>query len=103
VGNKKYTYAFPNPFSPSSEPIRLHYSIEAGNTATQAISIHIFDYAMHPVRTLIQQASRVSGKEFDETWNGRNDKGSIVTNGVYFYRVEIGDQSPLWGKIMVLR
>jgi hypothetical protein len=32
-----------------------------------------------------------------------NDNRSLVTNGVYFYRVEIGDQSPLWGKIMVLR
>jgi hypothetical protein len=103
VGNKKFTYAFPNPFAPSNESVRLHYSIEAGTAAAQDISIHIFDFAMHPVRTVIQNASRLSGKEYDEPWNGRNDNGSIVANGVYFYRVEIGDQSPLWGKIMVLR
>jgi hypothetical protein len=58
---------------------------------------------MHPVRTLIQKASRFSGKEYDEVWNGRNDNLSIVANGVYFYRVEIDNQEPIWGKIMVLR
>ena len=103
VGNKNFTYAFPNPFAPSNEPVRLHYSVHVNNSITQDVSIRIFDYAMLPVRTLIQKASRFSGKEYDEIWNGRNDKSSIVANGVYFYRVEIGDQSPLWGKILVLR
>jgi hypothetical protein len=103
VGNKIFTYAFPNPFAPSNESVRLHYSISSNNSATQEVSIRIFDYAMLPVRTLIQKASRLSGKEYDEIWNGRNDNSSIVANGVYFYRVEIGDQSPVWGKILVLR
>ena len=101
--NKNSTYAFPNPFSPSSEPVRLHYSISNASLGTQEVSIHIFDFAMLPVRTLIQKASRSSGKEYDEIWNGRNDNRSMVVNGVYFYRVEINDQSPQWGKIMVLR
>jgi hypothetical protein len=58
---------------------------------------------MFPVRTLIQKAPRLNRKEYDEIWNGRNDNGSIVANGVYFYRVEIGNQAPVWGKILVLR
>ena len=58
VGNKKITYAFPNPFSPNNEPVRLHYSLSTGTAGTQAVSIRIFDYAMLPVRTLIQNASR---------------------------------------------
>jgi hypothetical protein len=103
VMNKNITYAYPNPFAPSSEPVRLHYSINANASLTQDVSIRIFDYAMLPVRTLIQKTSRLSGKEYDEIWNGRNDHNSIVANGVYFYRVEIGDQSPLWGKILVMR
>jgi ligand-binding sensor domain-containing protein len=103
VSAKNTTYAFPNPFTPSGEPVRLHYSVTTGNSAGQDVSIRIFDYAMLPVRTLIQKAPRLSGKEYDEIWNGRNDNNSIVANGVYFYRIEIGDQSPLWGKILVLR
>ncbi|MGD1044674.1 MAG: hypothetical protein ABR936_04990 [Bacteroidota bacterium] len=103
VGTKNITYAFPNPFSPSNEPVRLHYSVSTDHSVTQEVSIRIFDFGMLPVRTLIQKASRMSGKEYDEIWDGKNDNRSIVTNGVYFYRVEIGDQSPMWGKILVLR
>ena len=103
VGDKNFTYAFPNPFAPNNEPVRLHYRAGAAYSGTHEISIRIFDYAMLPVRTLIQKAPRLSGKEYDEIWNGRNDNNAIVANGVYFYRVEIDDQSPLWGKILVLR
>jgi hypothetical protein len=103
VGNKNITYAFPNPFAPNNEPVRLHYSVNAESAGTQDVSIRIFDFAMLPIRTLIQNASRSNGKEYDEIWDGKNDNHSIVANGVYFYRVEIGNQSPLWGKIMVLR
>jgi hypothetical protein len=103
IGIKNFTYSFPNPFAPTNEPVRLHYSISTEHSGTQEVSIRIFDYAMLPVRTLIQKASRLSGKEYDEIWNGRDDNRSIVTNGVYFYRVEIGDQTPIWGKILVLR
>ena len=103
VINKKFTYAFPNPFAPSNEPVRLHYSLGTEPTGTQKVSIVIFDYAMLPVRTLIQNASRLNGKEYDEIWDGKNDSHSMVVNGVYFYRVDIGNQTPIWGKIMVLR
>jgi photosystem II stability/assembly factor-like uncharacterized protein len=103
VENNKKTYSFPNPFSPNNEPVRLHYSLGTTNSGIKEISIRVFDYAMQPVRTLIQNASRWSGKEYDEIWNGKNDNRSIVANGVYFYRVEINDQAPIWGKILVLK
>jgi hypothetical protein len=102
VSSSNSTYAYPNPFTPSGESVRLHFGVPAASAA-QDVSIRIFDYAMLPVRTLIQKVARPAGKEFDEIWNGRNDNNSIVANGVYFYRVEIGDQTPIWGKILVLR
>ncbi|MBN1399132.1 MAG: hypothetical protein JXA06_13945 [Bacteroidetes bacterium] len=103
VGNENRTYAYPNPFAPDDEPVRIHYSTGAGQGNSKDVTIRIFDYAMHPVRTLIQKASRLSGNEYDEIWDGRNDNRSLVANGVYFYRVEIGGNSPLWGKILVLK
>ena len=103
VENNKRTYSFPNPFSPNNEPVRLHYSLGTTNSGIKDITIHIFDYAMQPVRTLIQNASRLSGKEYDEIWDGKNDNRSLVANGVYFYRIEMSDQTSLWGKIIVLK
>jgi len=103
VRNENHTYAYPNPFAPDDEPVRLHYSLGTIQSGLQEVTIRIFDYAMQPVRTLIQKASRLSGYEYDEIWDGKNDNRSLVTNGVYFYRLEIGNQSALWGKILVLK
>ena len=103
VGKENRTYSFPNPFSPDDEPVRLHYSLISDISGMRNVTIRIFDYAMQPVRTLLQNASRQAGREYDEIWDGKNDNRSIVTNGVYFYRVEIADQAPMWGKIFVLR
>jgi hypothetical protein len=103
IQNEKSTYAYPNPFAPDDEPVRLHYSLGTSNTGNKEITIRIFDFGMIPVRTLIQKASRTSGKEYDEIWDGRNDNRALVNNGVYFYRIEIGDQAPLWGKILAIQ
>ena len=103
IQNENRTYAYPNPFAPDDEPVRLHYSLGTSNSGIKEITIRIFDYAMQPVRTLLQKASRLSGKEYDEIWDGKNDNRSIVANGVYFYRVEMNDQAPIWGKILVLK
>jgi flagellar hook assembly protein FlgD len=36
-------------------------------------------------------------------WDGRDDSGNIVPNGVYFYRVDVDSDTPLFGKVMVLQ
>lgn len=98
------TYSYPNPFSPSAEPTRIHYSLDDFSSGAGAqINIRIFDFSMRPVRTLLQNATRRGGLEYDEIWNGRSDRNDLVANGVYFYRIEIENQSPLWGKILVIR
>jgi len=102
VLNRNKTYAYPNPFAPDDESTRIHYAIENGSSATQSVTIRIFDFAMHPVRTIIQNAPRQTGKEYDEIWDGKNNNNTVVANGVYFYCVETGN-SKQWGKILVLR
>lgn len=98
AGSSRTTYSYPNPFSPNLEITRIHYSAQNTNN----VSVDIFDFGMNLVRTIIRNAARNSG-ELDEIWNGLNDGGKPVANGVYFYRVKIGGDEPLWGKIMVLR
>jgi flagellar hook assembly protein FlgD len=34
-------------------------------------------------------------------WNGRDDDGALVANGVYFYKITT-DNNSYWGKVMVL-
>ena len=92
------TFAFPNPFSPNNEVVRIKYKIESSSDVT----IRIFDFGMNLVRTLIQNASRGANDDQIEIWNGKDEKGKFVPNGVYFYRIDIGSNAPIFGKIMVI-
>ncbi len=100
VGIGPATYSYPLPFSPNQEVVRIHYGLQ-GQSAP--VTIRIFDFAMQPVRTLLRNAFRPSSMEQDEIWNGNDDQGRRVTNGVYFYRIEIANRTPVWGKIMVIQ
>ncbi|MDP4197681.1 MAG: hypothetical protein Q8940_21725, partial [Bacteroidota bacterium] len=103
-------FAYPNPFSPDVESVNIKYST-GGIRAN--VTIRIFDFGMNLVRTVIQNAERGNPIHSLETgnaekngvvdfWDGRDDKGNVVPNGVYFYRIDVGSNSPVYGKIMVL-
>ena len=92
-------YAYPNPFAPDDEPLRIHY--RSGSSGS--VSIRIYDFAMMPVRTLLQNATRAPGMEHDEIWDGKNDAGTQVANGVYYIEVRIGDEDPVWTKAIALQ
>lgn len=94
------TYAAPNPFSPNYEVARIFY--KSGKSSSK-ITIKIFDFGMNPVRTVIQNAMRNSPDELFTIWDGKNNEGYQVANGVYFYRIEIDEDTPVWGKILVLQ
>jgi hypothetical protein len=93
------TYFYPNPFSPNLDIGRIHYY---ANTPGSHVTIRIYDFSMHVVRTLLQNAIRPAGQA-DERWDGTGDKGKLVDNGVYFYSVTINNDAPAWGKILVVR
>ncbi len=93
------TYAFPNPFSPAQELVKIKYAINSGAEVT----IRIMNFGMELVRVLIQNSQRGTGEQI-EYWDGKDEIGNIVTNGVYFYRIDSEVFSePLFGKIMVLK
>ncbi len=109
LGSKNEAYAYPNPFSPRLETAKIKYStggVEA------SVTIRIFNFEMKYVRTLIQNARRGSpyhtvtfsgeGGVID-FWDGKDDAGNDVPNGVYFYRIDINGNEPVFGKIMVLQ
>lgn len=94
------TYAAPNPFAPDDEVVRIFYKT---GKATSQITIRVFDFGMQPVRTVIQNATRNSADEIFTQWDGKNDKGRQVANGVYFYRIKVDNEDEYWGKILVLQ
>lgn len=91
-------YAYPNPFSPRFESTRIHFTT---GDAAGSVSIELFDFGMNRVRTLLSGAQRQG--ERDELWDGGDDSGMTVKNGVYFYRVVVNGDDAIWGKIMVLQ
>jgi hypothetical protein len=99
VGTASTTYAYPNPFSPDQEIVRLHY---ATGSIPASVTIEVFDFGMNRVRTVVKDAQRSGTQEYDEIWDGRDDARNFVTNGVYFYRVVLNNGDPTWGKVMVL-
>lgn len=113
LSSRTDSHAYPNPFSPKTDICKIKYS--TGGT-TQQVTVRIFSFSMKYVRTIINNASRcypASGTYSDgvqansdsgrETWDGKDDAGNVVPNGVYFYRIDVGSQDPIFGKIMVLQ
>lgn len=95
------SYVFPNPFSPrNDEGLKFKYTTEG---VTSNVTIRIYDFAMNYVRTVIQNTPRNISSDIERvTWDGKDDSGEVVSNGVYFYRIDVGDRDPLYGKIIVM-
>ncbi len=94
-------YAAPVPFSPNRGlgVCRFHYRPPQNSNVT----IEIFDFAMRLVKTVIQDASRQGGVQYDtDSWDGKNEKGDLVANGTYFFRIDFGNEKK-WGKLVVLK
>ncbi len=100
VNGKKETYAYPNPFAPDDEIVRLHYSTQNRNAT---VTVRVFDFGMNLVRTVVNKVQRNGQLEQDEIWDGKSDSGTQVANGVYFYHVVVDSDEPVWGKILVIQ
>jgi hypothetical protein len=95
-------YAYPSPFSPivsSGARVRIHHR----PLKDSYVTIKIYDFAMNLVTTVIDNQFRYGGKDYDEPWDGRNDRKDLVANGVYFFRVETSSGQKEWGKLVILK
>ena len=95
------TYCYPNPFSPRQEQLKIKYSTGGKE---KFVTVRIYDFGINYVRTVIQNVPRNRTIEgAPEFWDGRDDNGNLLPNGVYFYRVDIDDEEPLFGKIIYMQ
>jgi len=99
------TYAYPNPFSPMRHNVingEGHVRIQYNTTSETTVSIKIFDFGMNLVKDLVSDKPRPSSGDYYELWDGRNENGIYVANGVYFYKLELSGEKTAWGKIVVI-
>jgi len=92
-------YCYPNPFNPEHENVNLRYSLAKEGKVT----INIYDVGGNPVKTILNKESQSAAVEYSISWDGRNEAGNMVTNGVYFFIIESSSGERAVGKIAILR
>ena len=77
--------ANPNPFINSTE---ISFILPAGENAEE-ISLKIFDLSGRLIKTLVEKAY-IPGY-YTTSWDGKDNNGKNVANGIYFYQLEAGN------------
>jgi hypothetical protein len=96
-------FAYPSPFSPIAST-RKGTTIHYMPPKTTAVTIRIYDFNLDLVRTVVDNEIRFAGIDVDnDVWDGRNDKGKLVANGIYFYNIKLGTGEDWWGKVAVVK
>lgn len=73
----------PNPFAPGTS-IRFNLASAARE---MTVRLDVFDLQGRAVRHLYE--ARLTGGDYEVSWDGRTDLGTPVGSGVYFYRLEV--------------
>jgi len=100
---KEEHFAYPSPFSPIASTRKgttIHYMPPQTTTAT----IKIYDFNLDLVSVVIENETRTADIDADnDVWDGRNDNGDLVANGIYFYNIKLGTGEDWWGKVAVVK
>ncbi len=84
---------YPNPFNPSTV-------IEFDLPAPAHVKLTVFNLLGQQVRTLLNE--EMPAGTHPVTWDGTSSSGRSVSSGVYFYRIEAGD-NVMTKKMMLLK
>jgi len=83
----------PNPFNPQT---RIDYDIPKATN----VRLEIYNVLGQHVKTLVDEFQEPGSKSV--IWDGRDNSGSTVASGIYFYRMDAGEFS-LTRKMMMLK
>ena len=96
-------FAYPSPFSPYAserQAATIHYKLPQ----TADVTLKIYDFNLDLVKTILENQSRPGDIEIDtDLWDGKNDKGIVVANGVYFYNIKLSTGQSWWGKVVIIK
>jgi hypothetical protein len=85
---------YPNPFNPSTT---LLYDLDAASHVT----LEVFNVLGQKVQTLVDDYKEAGYHSVQ--WDGVDESGAPVATGVYFYRVNAGDNKVETKKMMLLK
>ncbi len=71
---------YPNPFNPSTT---IEFTVPKSGEAR----LEVYNTAGQKIRELLSRT--ISAGTYRVLWDGKNDKGKLVSSGVYFYRVSM--------------
>ncbi len=88
---------YPNPFNSET---KVSYSIsKTGSASLAKVELAVFNILGQKVRTLVNKQQKPGS--YTLIWDGKNDKGKIMSNGSYIYKLTVDNQSQ--SKIMILQ
>lgn len=82
--------AYPNPFAPQREAIRLSFSVGAEREGAQLLIYNLMGQKVMRFTGLAQLRSNAGRQEI--SWDGVDRFGRAVPAGVYFYKLQAGNQ-----------
>ena len=93
-------YAYPNPFNPTvHQRVSFRFQLaEAGE-----VTIKIYNINNNLVKTILDHQFMPAQTELVVRWDGKNEKGELVANGVYFFVIESSTGKKAIGKLAILR
>jgi len=83
-GENNNVYNFPNPFNPDVTFTQIRYLLNK----TEIVTIVIYDVTGDEVRLLFQDIEKSAGEHIEDVWDGKDEKGEIVPNGIYYAHVK---------------
>jgi len=92
---------FPNPITPNFDAVNDFAQFEFDGIFVKPAQIHIFDIHGHEVRTIDVPAG-LSAKQYAR-WDGTDDGGNPVPEGVYIYTIEVAGEIVCEGTVTVAR
>jgi hypothetical protein len=95
---------FPNPFGGGAAYLLQSGAatmIRFGLPTRSVVTIKIFDLAGREVATVLNRAELPAGRH-ERMWEGRDARGRLVPNGIYFYRLAAGSKVKTM-KMIVIR
>lgn len=86
---------YPNPFA---HEVKIEFAVHL----PERLSLSIFDATGRMVRALVPE-SPVSAGKFQVMWDGRTDEGTLLANGVYFWKIQGESGQARSGKVLLAR
>ncbi|MBL0341990.1 MAG: T9SS type A sorting domain-containing protein [Bacteroidetes bacterium] len=65
------------------------------------VTINVYDVIGQKVRTLAKEPQKAGVHKIN--WNGDNDKGTLLKNGLYFYTLEINGSVLRTNRLVISR